>query len=96
MSVIKMYVTNVKIMDKITFVVSDLELEFSNVKETDKYIRFIMNNRNVLNVLEFRVYRYTKRFGSQIQFMYDRHNHTCQNWVNRTMWQVFDDPFLGY
>ena len=96
MTVIKMYVTKVRIMDKITFITSDLELEFSNVNETEKYIRFIMNNRNVLNVIEFKVYRYTKRFASQIQFVYDRHNHVCQNYVNRTMWSVYDDPFLGF
>ncbi len=96
MTVIKMYVTKVRIMDKITFIASDLELEFSNVHETEKYIRFIMNNRNVLNVIEFKVYRYTKRFGSQIQFVYDRHNHICQNYVNRLMWSVYDDPFLGF
>ena len=91
-----MYVTKVRIMDKITFIASDLELEFSNSTETEKYIRFIMENRNVLNVIEFKVYRYTKRYGSRIQFVYDRHNKICQNYVNRLMWSVYDDPFLGY
>lgn len=91
-----MYVTKFKLMDKVTFITSDLEIELSKVSEMDKFIVFLMNNRNVLNVIEIKAYRYTKRFGSQIQFLYDRHNHICQNWVNRTMWSVYDDPFLGY
>lgn len=91
-----MYVTKVRIMDKITFRVSELELELSKALDMEKYVSFMMDNRNVLNILEMRVYRYTKRFGSETLFIYDRHNHVCQNNVTKLMWSVYDDPFLGY
>lgn len=91
-----MYVAKTVIMDKVTFKVSETELEFNNSKSMNEYIKFVMSNRLILNVTSLKVYQYNKTWGSKTLFIYDRINHICQNSVTKRMWSVYDDPFIGY